>query len=275
VAAALQALRFLEGRGIQGAGEQPTSVKGRGYEYAESREYVPGDSLRAIDWKATARLNRLIVKEYYVEGSGAVHIMYEVDVPEPVSGDELAACFLRSVVSFAERGWVVGLTVFRGGEIVLHESSLHPVVAVSVALRYVLQVNVSEAKQFYEVLDPVLRPMLRKVLERAPVGEDVEWSMLRDEFFRSMYSGVLYLTALTGDPVKLLEVSNLAAVSGSRLVVLEPCRPWVYLGLEAAYRVWRQVEKVNRSLRDSGVAVSVSLEEAFTRLDEARQLAWS
>jgi len=274
VAAALQALSFLEGRGIQGGGEQPSPVIGQGFEYAESREYVAGDSQRRIDWKASARLGRLIVKEYYEESSGAVHIIYEADVPDPVSRDELAACFLRSVVSFAEQGWVIGLTVLRGEEIVMHVVELHPHAAVSVALRHVLQEDLSLVRQVYEVLDPVRRSMLRKVMEKTPRDDGPELSVIRDELFQSMYGCVLYLSALIDDPANLLEVCHLASAFGTRLAVLEPCKPWMHLDLEEAYRVWRQTDKVNRSLARSGVAVAVELEEAFELLAEQRYLPW-
>jgi uncharacterized protein (DUF58 family) len=38
--------------------------KGRGMEFAEIREYVPGDDVRSIDWKVTARYNRPFIREY-------------------------------------------------------------------------------------------------------------------------------------------------------------------------------------------------------------------
>jgi uncharacterized protein (DUF58 family) len=37
---------------------------GQGVEFAEIREYVPGDDIRTIDWKVTARYNRPFVREY-------------------------------------------------------------------------------------------------------------------------------------------------------------------------------------------------------------------
>ncbi|MDG5819396.1 DUF58 domain-containing protein [Natronococcus sp. A-GB7] len=48
-------------------GEHEAGQRGPGLEPAELREYVPGDSADEIDWKATARLNTLHVREYETE----------------------------------------------------------------------------------------------------------------------------------------------------------------------------------------------------------------
>ena len=44
-----------------------SSRKGIGHDYYGIREYSPGDSLRHVHWKSSARLGRLIVKEYEQE----------------------------------------------------------------------------------------------------------------------------------------------------------------------------------------------------------------
>lgn len=51
--------------GITGQGLSP--LRGRGMEYAESREYVAGDDARHIDWKLTARSGRAHTKLYQAE----------------------------------------------------------------------------------------------------------------------------------------------------------------------------------------------------------------
>ncbi|RRN58758.1 DUF58 domain-containing protein [Pseudoxanthomonas sp. SGNA-20] len=45
----------------------PSSLRGRGMEYAESREYVAGDDVRRMDWRLTARTGRAHTKLFQAE----------------------------------------------------------------------------------------------------------------------------------------------------------------------------------------------------------------
>jgi len=49
------------------SGDYKSSFKGRGIEFLDVREYLPGDDVRAIDWKVTARLGRPYVKKFAEE----------------------------------------------------------------------------------------------------------------------------------------------------------------------------------------------------------------
>ena len=46
------------------AGEYHSVFKGRGMDFDEVREYVPGDEVRTIDWNVTARAGRPFVKKF-------------------------------------------------------------------------------------------------------------------------------------------------------------------------------------------------------------------
>src|SRR3989338_9346503 len=48
-------------------GEYESVFKGQGIEFADVREYVPGDDIRTIDWNVTARSLRPFVKKYVEE----------------------------------------------------------------------------------------------------------------------------------------------------------------------------------------------------------------
>jgi uncharacterized protein (DUF58 family) len=49
------------------AGRHRSPRKGFSVEFAEHRQYVPGDDIRTIDWRAVARKNRYYVKQYMEE----------------------------------------------------------------------------------------------------------------------------------------------------------------------------------------------------------------
>jgi uncharacterized protein (DUF58 family) len=59
-------------------GEYRSVFKGQGIEFAEVREYLPGDEVRTIDWNVTARMGRPFVKRYIEERE--LTIMLAVDV---------------------------------------------------------------------------------------------------------------------------------------------------------------------------------------------------
>src|SRR4051812_5851145 len=60
------------------SGEYRSVFKGQGMEFAEVREYQPGDEVRSIDWNVTARMQRPYVKRYIEERE--LTVMLAVDV---------------------------------------------------------------------------------------------------------------------------------------------------------------------------------------------------
>ena len=49
------------------AGQYESVFKGRGMEFSEVREYLPGDDIRSIDWNVTARFGHPFVKKFTEE----------------------------------------------------------------------------------------------------------------------------------------------------------------------------------------------------------------
>ncbi len=60
------------------AGSYHSVFKGRGIEFSEVREYVPGDDVRTIDWNVTARFNTPYIKEFIEERDLNVYIVFDV-----------------------------------------------------------------------------------------------------------------------------------------------------------------------------------------------------
>ncbi len=86
-------------RGVQGTGE-----------FYALREFRPGDPVRSVAWRATARLGRVVVKELVEHPGERVWIM----LPPGDTGEALEAAIERAAGLAAhviERGWSVGLVL--------------------------------------------------------------------------------------------------------------------------------------------------------------------
>jgi uncharacterized protein (DUF58 family) len=60
------------------AGDYRSLFKGQGMEFAEVREYQPGDEVRTIDWNVSARMGRPFIKRYVEERELTVMLVLDV-----------------------------------------------------------------------------------------------------------------------------------------------------------------------------------------------------
>ena len=62
----LRNLRLAARRIVEGsfAGSHRSRLRGSSVEFADYREYTPGDDLRRLDWKALARMGRPYLRTY-------------------------------------------------------------------------------------------------------------------------------------------------------------------------------------------------------------------
>jgi len=59
------------------AGQYQSVFKGRGMEFEEVREYLPGDEIRSIDWNVTARMGHPFVKKFVEERELTVMLLLD------------------------------------------------------------------------------------------------------------------------------------------------------------------------------------------------------
>lgn len=60
------------------AGDYASIFRGRGVEFAEVREYLPGDDVRSIDWNVTARMGTAFVKRFHEERQLTLLLLVDV-----------------------------------------------------------------------------------------------------------------------------------------------------------------------------------------------------
>jgi uncharacterized protein (DUF58 family) len=76
---------------VEGAlsGLHRASVHGASVEFAEHKEYSPGDELRHVDWKAYAKLDRYYVKQFEQESQLTVYLVLDASASMAFAGDGL------------------------------------------------------------------------------------------------------------------------------------------------------------------------------------------
>ncbi len=93
--------------------------RGRGIEFHEVREYVPGDDVRTIDWNVTARMDAPYVKSFIEERDLTILLLLDVSAsgrfgahkPKLETSLELAASLMFAAMRNHDR---VGLALFTG-----------------------------------------------------------------------------------------------------------------------------------------------------------------
>jgi uncharacterized protein (DUF58 family) len=82
-------------------GEFEAFVRGRGYDLYRIREYLPEDSARHVDWKATAKSRSLKVREFTREDERKLRIIFD----NPTAGTVPPAAYESAVELTASLAW--------------------------------------------------------------------------------------------------------------------------------------------------------------------------
>lgn len=120
------------------SGSYQAIFRGRGMEFAEVREYQPGDEVRTIDWNVTARLGEPFVKRFVEERE--LTVMLAVDI-SPSQAFGSAAQTKREIA--AEIAAVLALAAVRNNDkvgLVTFTDRIETVVPPKKGLRHALRI---------------------------------------------------------------------------------------------------------------------------------------
>ncbi|PLJ76888.1 DUF58 domain-containing protein [Infirmifilum sp. SLHALR2] len=198
-------------------------------EYAGSREYWPGDNLKFIDWKATARRQKLFVKEFR-EGAGSQPMLtFDTRCLGPYTCDAVASAVLSLAVGLAAQGvGASGVYDVESGRL-LAFSSPHGVLAYIV--NRVLESKVADELDLYEFIEPPTFYELRRVLkEIAGLSLRFECSSLAKVL---SHGNIVYATALLHNTSEVLDLASSVSTQGGTLTLVMPAEPWLDARSEA------------------------------------------
>ncbi|MFX1573103.1 MAG: DUF58 domain-containing protein [Promethearchaeota archaeon] len=225
-------------------GLQRSKQKGLGSEFYGMRKYVFGDQFRLIDWKASARAQTLIVKEF--ESERDVTVMILVDSSETMAGGAIEntkfeyairSCMLLTKVALTRRD-NVGVFTFSDKK---NFNFLKP--------------NSGE-EHFYQVLDFVARV---KPEGKCRIVEALDYFTRRFQK-RSL---VFIISDLEANPKEISQAVKKLIPFNHSVIIINPFSPWF------------EIHEIDLSSTDKALAEAISeamMEHVLTIKQELRNL---
>lgn len=210
-------------------GLQRSKQKGLGSEFYGMRKYVFGDQFRLIDWKASARTQQLIVKEF--ESERDVTVMIIVDSSNSMAGGAIEntkfeyairACMLLTKVALTRRD-NVGVFTFSDKK---NFNFLQPG---------------SGEDHFYQVLDFVAKV---KPQGRSRMVEAIDYLCRRFQK-RSL---IFLISDLEGDVKEIGQAIRKLVPFNHTIIIINPFSPWF------------EIHEIDLSSTDKALAEAISEE---------------
>ena len=244
-------------------------------DFEELREFLPGDDVKRIDWKATSRILKPVVRVFKRETLAGVYVLVNVDESfrremRNVKTDYLALILAQLVAYFARHGHRVGIVAYTDH-------------GISKVIR-----NVYEPRKALSELDlrprpgkPQLRPsplrgnsLIRKILRlkaRSPLSGIEKAAGAVPE---SSY--VVVLDDIGLHPWAIMSAVSMLEEKGSKVAVLYP-NPIRFVpresvkpeDLESLYVAYRERKELVRKIRSKVEVVELSSKDLLPKVVRA------
>lgn len=200
----LQVHTLVEGLVV---GKHRSALHGHSIEFAQHREYTPGDDLRQVDWKVFARSDRYYLKQY--EDETTLNCYFLLDQSESMSYQGKA-----SPLSKLEYARLIACSLLY---LVIDQQDSAGLITFSAELDHFLSANASPT-QFEDVI---------RILERPTQGEKTSIAAaIEATLNRVAHPGLLVLISdMLSDSEETLKALKLAKYAGHDLIVLNVFDP--------------------------------------------------
>lgn len=161
-----EAIGFLAEIGYYSRGELEQLTKGSGTEYAYSREYIQGETIKRIDWKATARHLKIFIKEFHEEKGGSLYIVLDTRFPGEITKDELSSFFLGLVTAYTSVEAPIKVAIYGKESFLVKADEGKGASVLERILKYIIDYFKVSLDDIYKVIDIVPSERLKEVLSR-------------------------------------------------------------------------------------------------------------
>ncbi|ASJ01656.1 DUF58 domain-containing protein [Thermococcus gorgonarius] len=245
------------------------------FDFEELREFLPGDDVKKIDWKATSRILRPIVRVFKRETLADVYVLVNVDESfrreiRNVKTDYLILILAQLIAYFARHGHRVGIVAY-------NDHGVYKVIRNVYEPRKAL----SELKLEPKPGRPQLRPsplrgntLIRKILRikaRSPLsGIEKAASTVPESSY------VVILDDIGLHPWAILSAASMLEDKGSKVAILYP-NPVRFIpresigpeNLESLYLVYKERKELLRKIRSRITVVELSPKDLLPRVVNA------
>jgi uncharacterized protein (DUF58 family) len=244
-----RALELLAALGAT-AYEVPVQTIGRGTEYAETRVYIPGDDLRRIDWKATARFQRLMVKQYHQDSGGTVNLVYDLKAAGPITRDQAAAEFLTVATALTAQAIPYTITLVDGQNRMRTTKFRETRTALLTAVKTVLETVEFDHGILYELIEPQTMREALTLLRMMDQAIDVKAPKPLEA------ADTIAVTCLLGDLTWLMNIYDMLKAGDRKLTLHIPSKIWLDSStLEQAYTDYEKQIRLAARLKKLGIEI--------------------
>ncbi len=173
--ASLAKMEFIARGVMQGfiSGRHKSPHKGFSVEFAEHRQYVPGDDLRNLDWQVLARTDRSYIKQFVEETNMRVTILLDTSGSMRYTGDAAAAVENAPCSKLAYGGYLAAILAY----LLVSQQDAVGLVTFDTAIRQYIpaRARASQVRAILETLDATsgggetaIAPILHDIAERIP-----------------------------------------------------------------------------------------------------------
>ncbi|MCX8188630.1 MAG: DUF58 domain-containing protein [Nitrososphaeria archaeon] len=235
--------------------EHPIQVVGKGTEYAETREYLPGDDIKHIDWKATARLQKPMIKQFHQETGGIAQIVYDQKAAGPITKDKMATEFLNTATALTSLSIPYTITIVDQTNSLKVKRHKDPKTALYTAIREALATVELDQKYLYDILEPQTRAQIitfLNILLEKTEEEKIETLQVKE----LDDTDTIAITSLLGDITWITEAYEKLNAKAKNLTLHVPSKTWLdSKTLEEAYEDYQKTLTIQATLKRKGIEI--------------------